>query len=109
MRTFKMSEINSETISNLKEKLDNYKKALDVATSFKDLKKEYDELSLALFEIINERSDAIDNSYSQEDLFANSALGIKTKIVLDKDVELLINKASRLIFNVDKKLIGAKK
>lgn len=36
MRTFKMSEINSETISNLKEKLDNYKKALDVATSFKD-------------------------------------------------------------------------
>lgn len=38
MKTFKMSEINSETISNLK-KLDNYIKALEVATSFKDLKK----------------------------------------------------------------------
>ncbi len=106
MKTFKMSEINSETISNLKEKLDNYIKALEVATSFKDLKKEYDELSLALFEVIKERSNAIDNSYSQEDLFANSALGIKTEIILDKDVELLINKASRLIINVDKKLIG---
>lgn len=106
MKTFKMSEINSETISNLKEKLDNYIKALEVATSFKDLKKEYDELSLALFEVIKVRSNAIDNSYSQEDLFANSALGIKTEIILDKDVELLINKASRLIINVDKKLIG---
>lgn len=106
MKTFKMMEINSETISNLKEKLNSYKKALDIATSFKDLKKEYDELSLALFEVIKERSNAIDNSYSQEDLFANSALGIKTEIILDKDVELLINKASRLIINVDKKLIG---
>ena len=106
MKTFKMLEINSETISNLKEELDNYIKALEVATSFKDLKKEYDELSLALFEVIKERSNAIDNSYSQEDLFANSALGIKTEIILDKDVELLINKASRLIINVDKKLIG---
>ena len=39
-------------------------------------------------------------------IIANSALGIKTEIIFDKDVELLINKASRLIINVDKKLIG---
>lgn len=107
MKTFKMLKINYETICNLKEKLNSYKKALDIATSFKDLKKEYDELSLALFEVIKERSDAIDNSYSQKDLFTNSALGVKTEIVLDKDVELLINESSGLIINVDEKLISA--
>lgn len=107
MKSYKMHEINSETISTLKDKLITYKTVLKVANSFKDVKAEYDELVLAYFKVIQERSDAIDNSYSQKDLFTNSALGVKTEIVLDKDVELLINESSGLIINVDEKLISA--
>lgn len=103
MKSYKMHEINSETISTLKDKLITYKTVLKVANSFKDVKAEYDELVLAYFKVIQERSDAIDNAYPIQNIVTNKVDNVSVVIELDKDIEQLLEETMNIINNSNEK------
>ena len=103
MELYKIHEINGETISTLNDKLITYKTVLKFANSFKDVKSEYDELVLAFFKVIQERSDAIDNAYPIQNIITNKMDDVSVVIELDKDIEQLLEETMNIINNSDEK------
>ena len=95
MKTFKIFEIDTETINALKKKLEEYNILVSGANCFEDVKKEHYELQNTLHDVIVEMCKNIENAIPFEELEKQYRANMSLP-----EMSLILNKTNQLIDEV---------